>query len=188
MLRAITASVALALLVTANVHAEEPPEEDEFSRDGFYLGAYGVYAIDAYRNTGKDYDGSPGANIRIGYRGYEWFAMEAVVEWIHRFESNSPQVQSRTIIGGVNAKVYPLRGRFQPYGLVGLNGYNVDASNKSSNKDFSGTDWGFRFGVGLDIYATRNWVVGVEGSYVLGAGKLWEADYASFGVGFQYRF
>ena len=44
------------------------------------------------------------------------------------------------------------------------------------------------FGIGLDIYANRNWLVGLESSYVLGAGDLWEADYASLGVGIQYRF
>ena len=31
-------------------------------------------------------------------------------------------------------------------------------------------------------------MIGLEASYVLGAGKLWEADYASFGAGLQYRF
>jgi len=190
MLRLLATSVALTLFVAA-AHAEPPPpEEDEFSRNGFYVGAYGVFGLNAYRNTGRDYSNSPGANFRVGYRGYEWFAMEAMLEWIHRFESNDPDVQSRTIIGGVNGKVYPLRGRYQPYALIGVNGYNVDSKNDEDNKDFSGTDWGFRFGGGIDIYAHKNWVIGLEATYVLGAGsnKLWEADYASFGAGLQYRF
>ena len=187
--RVLATSVALAFLVATAAHAEAPPEEeDDFSRKGLYLGAYGVYALNAYRNTGKDYGNSPGANFRVGYRGNEWFAMEAVLEWIHNFESHSPDVQARTIIGGVNVKGYPLQGRFQPYGLIGLNGYDINSKRKTSNKDFEATDWGFRFGIGLDIYANRNWVVGLESSYVLGAGELWDADYASFGVGLQYRF
>ena len=189
MFRVFATSIALAFLVATAVHAEAPPEEEEdFSRQGLYLGVYGVYALNAYRNTGKDYGNSPGANFRLGYRGNEWFAMEAVLEWIHRFENHGPDVQTRTLIGGVNVKGYPLQGRFQPYGLIGVNGYGIKSAHKKSNEDFHDADWGFRFGIGLDIYANRNWVVGLESSYVLGAGELWDADYASFGVGLQYRF
>jgi len=188
MRRSLAIITFFTMFVATSAFAEPPPPEDDFARKGLYLGAYGVYAFNAYRDTGKDYDDSFGANVRIGYRGADWYALEAVVEWIHRFESTDPDVQARTIIGGVNAKFFPLHGRFQPYGLIGVNGYDVNSKNETKNKDFEGTDWGFRFGVGIDIYATRNWVVAVEGSYVLGAGDLWEADYGSVGMGIQYRF
>jgi len=192
--RILAISVALALLTATAARALEGDEagaqDDDFARSGWYLGAYGVYAFEAYRDTGVlDFDDSFGANFRIGYRGNEWFALEGELEWIRDFESDyMGDVKTRTLIGGVNAKLFPLGGRFQPYGLIGVNGMYVTMKDSPPGIDDSVTDWAFRFGLGLDIYATRNLVVGLEGSYVWGVGDVWEMDYASAGVGILFRF
>jgi opacity protein-like surface antigen len=192
--RILAISVALACLTGAAAHALEDDtasaQDDDFARPGWYLGAYGVYAFEAYRDTGiLDFDDSFGANFRIGYRGNEWFSLEGELEWIHNFESDFlGKVDTRVLIGGVNAKIFPLHGRFQPYGLIGVNGMYFTMKDSPPGFDDNATDWGFRFGAGLDIYATRHIVVGLEGSYVWGVGDVWERDYGSVGVGIAYRF
>jgi opacity protein-like surface antigen len=192
--RILAISVALACVIGGAAHALEDDEagaqDDDFARPGWYLGAYGVYAFEAYRDTGiLDFDDSFGANFRIGYRGNEWFSLEGELEWIHNFESEFlGKVDTRTLIGGVNARIFPLHGRFQPYGLVGVHGMYFTMKDSPPGYDDNATDWAFRFGLGLDIYATRNIVVGLESSYVWGLGDVWERDYISAGVGIIYRF
>ena len=194
MKRILAISVAIACLTGVAARAQDDDadgaQDDEFGRSGWYLGGYGVYAFEAYRSTGiLDFDDSFGANFRIGYRGNEWVALEGEIEWIRDFESDYlGKVKTRTLIGGVNAKLFPLSGRFQPYGLVGINGMYVTMKDSPPGYDDSVTDWAFRFGLGLDIYATRNVVLGLEGSYVWGVGDVWERDYASAGVGILFRF
>ena len=190
--RVLALTVTLACLTGAAAHAEEGPQDDDFARAGWYVGVYGVYALEAYRDTGGfDFDNAGAGNIRVGYRGNQWFALEAEFEWIQEFEASSgggERVEARTIIGGVNAKVYPMTGRFQPYGLVGVNGMNVRLEHRPTGLDVNGTDFAFRFGMGLDIYATRNIVVGLEGTYVWGVGDVLERDYGTIGGGILYRF
>lgn len=192
--RILAISVALACLIGAAAYAQDDDaagaQDDDFARPGWYLGAYGVYALEAYRDTGiLDFDDSAGANFRIGYRGNEWFALEGEFEWIHNFESDFlGKVDTRTLIAGANIKLFPVHGRFQPYGLIGVNGMYFTMKDSPPGFDDNATDWAFRFGLGLDIYATRNIVVGLEGSYVWGVGDVWERDYGSVGVGILYRF
>ena len=45
-----------------------------------------------------------------------------------------------------------------------------------------------RFGGGIDIYATENFAVSLNISYVLPTGDLKDLDYVSIAWGFQYRF
>jgi opacity protein-like surface antigen len=192
--RVLALSVTLACLIGTAAHAldddQDDVQDDDFARSGVYVGAYGFYAIEAYRDTGgADFDNTGGANFRIGYRGNRWFALEAEFEWIEKFEGDvAGRVDARTIIGGVNARLYPMTGRYQPYGLIGVNGMHVRVEHKPTGLDVNGTDWGFRFGMGLDIYATRHIVLGLEGTYVWGVGDVWERDYGTIGAGILYRF
>jgi opacity protein-like surface antigen len=190
--RVLVTFITLTCLTAVTARALEGSDDapaDDFARNGWYLGGYGVYAFDMYRGTNINFDGSPGANVRIGYRGYKWFALEAEVEWISGFDSNKGGgIDSRTIIGGFNGRFYPIGGRFQPYALVGVNGMNVRVDNDAGGSDSNDTDFAFRGGLGIDIYAHRNIVVGIEGSYVWGVGDVWEMDYVSVGAGILYRF
>ncbi len=189
MARLLAAALALACLcLTGGVaHAQDDAAgEDEFARTGWYLGAYGIYAMNAYRDAGVDFDDGGGFNVRLGYREREWLALEAELEW-SRF-SGDFGIDSDTIIGGVNAKLYPIGGRYQPYALIGVNGMGVIVDRLAGVPDLGGTDWAFRFGAGVDLYTTRHIVVGVEGTYVWGLGDVWEADYGTIGLGVLYRF
>jgi opacity protein-like surface antigen len=188
-----TRILALSILISFGAsiaHAEPPPPPVDYARPGWYVSAFGVYALNHYRDTqNPDYEGSPGMNIRGGYRGSEWYAIEAEIEWIYRFEDkDDDDIYNRVFIGGVNAKFYPFHERVQPYLVVGVNGMNVHAKNPPPKGDFGGTDWGFRFGLGADFYITEHIAVSLESSYVLGVGDIWKADYSSHGLGLTYRF
>ncbi len=50
------------------------------------------------------------------------------------------------------------------------------------------TGFAARFGGGIDIYATENFVVAFVVDYVFPAGDVKDLDYVSVGWGFQYRF
>ena len=84
--RILALSVTLACLTGAAAHAQDDAQEDaqedaqdeaqevaqddDFARAGWYVGVYGVYALEAYRDTGGfDFDNTGAGNIRIGYRG-----------------------------------------------------------------------------------------------------------------------
>jgi hypothetical protein len=46
----------------------------------------------------------------------------------------------------------------------------------------------FRFGLGTDIYITRNFYAALDVSYVLPADDVEKLDFVSIGWGFGYRF
>ena len=49
-------------------------------------------------------------------------------------------------------------------------------------------DFAARFGGGVDLYINRNFVVVVEGGYVLPTGNLDGMDHVLWSVGLNYRF
>ncbi|HXV35994.1 MAG TPA: hypothetical protein VEC18_02530, partial [Myxococcota bacterium] len=49
-------------------------------------------------------------------------------------------------------------------------------------------DFVFRFGAGIDLYATRNVVVSVGGNYMLPVGTLVRLDLYTIGGGVEFRF
>jgi opacity protein-like surface antigen len=171
-------------------NAQDDGEENgsDYARTGWYVGAFGSAMLNAYRTAGS-YDDSGGFDARFGYREREWLALEAELEWTH-FDGSifGTPADTDTIIGGVNAKLFPMLGRYQPYGLIGVNGMGVIVDRSAGIKDFGGTDWAFRFGAGIDVYATRNIVVAFEGTYVWGVGDVWDLDYGTVGLGVLYRF
>jgi opacity protein-like surface antigen len=90
---------------------------------------------------------------------------------------------------GLNVKWFFLKDRFQPYALGGVN-FGYTFVHDSTDPKFSGrqTDWAFRFGGGLNIFATEHVAFYIEGSYLWGVGDLWELDYAPVGAGIEYHF
>ena len=73
----------------------------DFDRRGFYLGANGVAGVDLFSKAienavqdtlllpvSVDVDPAAGFNVRVGYRLFSWFAMEANYEYINGFDTN----------------------------------------------------------------------------------------------------
>ena len=200
---------ASAIVLVAGAAGAEPAPEPDYARPGWYLGATVFYAISDYsldtRELGVSppqpaginprFDDTAGVDARGGYRFGERFAVEFDYQWQAGFDSTAPAIapplEIDTHLLSLNAKLFALTGRWQPYALVGgsLLIVNTEIVSSAFKKPFD-IDTGFapRFGVGLDYYLDENWSVVVEGTYAVPVGDVRDANMGSVGLGIQYRF
>lgn len=214
---AIGASVASGVFVTlvctaAAINADDEAAEKEYARPGWQLGVGGSYAIETFEDDvdvppvpgpppSVSVDDSFGIQGRAGYRCHERFSADVEVEWIHGFDADASQSgvgkiakgEIEPIVVTANLKGYLLTGRYQPFLLVGGGFMRADETvhDTSAALGLSDSDdklrLAFRFGGGVDLYATRHIVLSAEADYVLPTGSL-DYDYVSVGLGLQYRF
>jgi opacity protein-like surface antigen len=181
------------MLGAVSVQAE--PELDraqqEFDRDGWYVGVGASYAKE---NIDGIDDDDFGINGYFGYRFLRYFAAECEVEWIRRFEEPYVEVD-RVWTVQANGKAYLPLGRFQPFvsagmGLVQARVRLVDvpaAASVTLQTRQKGA-FGGRLGGGLDVYITESVVFSVSAKYTMATGGLDGFEYVSAGGGLQYRF
>jgi len=167
------------------------------TRDGWYFGAQWNMGLEDWKIPGATVDptatvaNSQGLSAYIGWRFLESWGIDFQYEWQHGFATTFSGAA-----GEANAHVLTLNGRYyipfipferiQPYGLVGLGLFQTsrtDGALKTAKGDFTG-----RFGGGLDIYLTKNWVIEGSGTFVLPTGAQNDQRYWSIGAGLQYRF
>jgi hypothetical protein len=150
-----------------------------------------------------DSDSGGGLNFKVGRRCHSRVAVEFEVEWIDKFKGTIKEPTagdvtnvkfSPIVVTTVNVKGYLLTGRYQPYALLGV-GMLALRSASSNVTDGPGKEYqqdtgmlALRFGGGIDVYATRNWVVTGGVDYVYSATNIDHMNYISVGVGVQYRF
>jgi len=195
--------------------ADDEVDKDDFARRGWLVGLGGNYAVETFRDDAEaDFrkelgfpvslsaDNSLGVNGRVGYRCHRYFSAEVEVEWNH-FDSvlTEPGYHPtdngfEPVVVTANAKGYFLTGRYQPFLLLGAGvmsdrrwgNFREDAPLEFDLKNKMQHEFAFRFGGGIDLYATKHVVVSLEADYVLPFGDLKTRDYISVSWGFQYRF
>ncbi len=180
-------------------------------------GSYGVETFEDEKESWFQGEGSPdelgpdvrlsvdnslGVNGRVGYRCHRYFSAEVEVEW-NSFSSDLTQpgfdrlanVVSEPVVVTANAKGYFLTGRYQPFLLLGAGVMSADIELRdpvglefTGLKSTSENEFAFRFGGGIDLYATEHVVVSLEADYVLPFRSLDTLDYITVSWGFQYRF
>jgi opacity protein-like surface antigen len=200
-------SLVILSLIAAAAHAESAPPE--YDRVGWYLGLGGYYAISDFdlstsdldvvppepANTDPDFGGSGGVDFRAGYRAFSLWAFEFDYQWQAGYDSKEssvdPLLEIDTHLLSLNAKLFALSGRWQPYALLGasLLIFNTEIVDDAFKKPWD-LSVGFapRFGAGVDFWIDENWGVMVEGTYIVPVGVLDGANMGSVGAGFQYRF
>ena len=145
-----------------------------------YVSVAGVYGICNFSPTtggatgscSDNLDNSFGLNLRAGFRFNRWIAVEGMIEWMSGFDvkaqnpaPGSPQDLSADALAfTLNAKVYPLEGRIQPYALLGLGGLNTWL-NSDQGQSATFTSFVGRMGVGVDVYITTNLALTGEFAY-----------------------
>jgi opacity protein-like surface antigen len=182
--------------------SEAPPAQHDFTRDGWYVQAQGIYALEnfgdsgGYGTRGIDVDDTQGFNIEVGYRVAQLFGLGAEFEWTYAFESSGDLLKIGTQNVGIPFRLYPLArlfdpgamaNRFQPF--IKLSPTWQWADREIAGIDDSG-EGGFvgRMGAGLDIYLTDNFVFVMSGLYNWPTCAIDSLGYWSFGAGLQYRF
>ena len=181
-------------------------ENNDPARSGPMLGMGATYAHANFDGVGESAPNTPagqgqkeidardsgGYNLHVGYRYNRWTASDLHIERYQKFNAdNSAGKDVGQVNGwalGLDQKVYLLPGRFQPNALIGINYLNMETNVKNAanpNKTDDGP--ALRFGAGLDIYATTNFVVTTDVSYMLGLGQTNGYDMVLVSLGFLYR-
>lgn len=193
---------------------EPPPPQHDFTRDGWYVQAQGIYALEnfgekgGYSTGGLDVDDTFGFNIEAGYRVAQLFALGAEFEWTYSFENDKQSVGGAPPsdtgdllrIGiqnvGIPFRIYPLArlfdpgamaNRVQPFIKLSPTWQWADREELRQEKEGKGGFVG-RMGGGLDIYLTENFVLVTSALYNWPTGNIDSLGYWSFGAGLQYRF
>lgn len=171
--------MAAALLVAAAGTARADEEAKPFGGQAPYASFGGVFGIENNSSSlgsgVSDYGGlsdSGGYDIRVGYNLRDWVAIEGEWQSLLSFSTdgvdpftlnNLPAVEARML--SFNGRFMPLSGRVQPYGLLGMGWYNVQADRVANNLHESA--FAMRFAVGVLAYITERTGVAIEAAYIL---------------------
>jgi len=153
-----------------------------------------------------------------GYRCHSRFSVGATIEYFGGFDTSWRGVYGEgsddidMFAMTTDIKGYLMTGRYQPYLLVGGGTMHIktDVTNQNGigttfknpftpppvnlpniasvtqSRDY--TDFVFRLGGGIDVYATDNVVVNIGASYLLPLGEVSGLDLFTVGGGIEYRF
>lgn len=190
--RALAASTLFCFVLcgsaaSADESGDEKVEPD-FAHNGTYLQAGGTNAIEVFRDLGPlsaESADAQGFNLRWGRRSNERIAIEGQFEWLNDFVLSGPGGGSGsfdTVALSVNAKVFALTGRVQPYALLGM-GTLITSGPATSEVGFMG-----RLGAGVDVWVTEALAISLEAGYVLPSGRTRNFDHVAVAWSFVYRF
>jgi opacity protein-like surface antigen len=189
------ALVLACVLMLANAAiAEEGPEPPPYARPGAYVSLGGVAGLPNFDDPLPNPSAGGGVDARLGYRVGARTAIELAYTGTfgstNRFPGPPPRKsQFATHLVAANARVFMATERIQPYVLVGM-GALISHSKLVGPAPGSSTQaaYAVRLGAGTDVYASEHWVVEIEGSYVIGTGRLEHRDYGLVGASAMYRF
>ena len=140
--------------------------QSDLARISPYASIAGAYN---WRNTAAG-DESGGVNGRIGMRVWERLAVEFEGDW------QGKRPQSYTL--GGNLKGYWMKGRIQPFMLVGGSYWDLDKGH---------TGPGVRAGGGVDGYVNDHIYLTTGVEYVWGVGDMDRFNYATLYLGVGFR-
>jgi opacity protein-like surface antigen len=210
-----TVAAMVGALVCSSVALGLQPSDDtsEFERKGWFVNLAGTYAVEKFESSigdelsgavgepvNAETDDSLGLNVGGGYRCHRYLSTELELEWIDEFQTD---FSGTDVIGSAdpdpmtittNFKGYLPFGRFQPYALAG-GGIIFTTVPARAVTTAGPIEWeekvrafAFRFGGGLDFYATEHIVLNIGAEQVIPVSADLDLNYISVGWGIQYRF
>jgi hypothetical protein len=205
-------STILCTLTTMFSWGEDDSPDEGFDRKGMFIGVTGGYAGENFSdrpveditdifgaNTSASADDTWSVKGRGGYRCHPRYSVGVTFEYFGGFDTEwsgddgrgSDDIGIFTVTADI--KGYLLTGRYQPYLLFGGGVMGVDT--RVSNRSRGGViqsrdpkDFTFRFGGGLDLYATEHVVVNVDANYLVPLGSVSGTQVYTVGWGMEYRF
>jgi opacity protein-like surface antigen len=184
-LRALTLGLTFILLAALPAVAED----NEYNREGSYLGIGGLYALENASGNWSGAGDTGGLGFTIGYRMVPQMSWEFGGSWLDQFTFKTGEdVAVGTMT--VAARIYLVElfdrelmgGRLQPY-AVGNGGVMI--GRIGGDAQIGGA---FGGGVGTDYYVTPNWVVNANVQYYANKGDFDNLQYVGFMLGAMYRF
>jgi opacity protein-like surface antigen len=143
-------------------------------------------------------DDSWSVNGHGGYRCHPRYSVGATLEYFGGFDTQWTGITGTgsddidVFVATTDIKGYLLTGRYQPYLLLGGGamyiGTKVTNSTTGVTQSRNFTDFVFRFGGGLDFYATDHVVVNIGANYLAPLGEVSGVDLYTVGGGIEYRF
>jgi opacity protein-like surface antigen len=137
-----------------------------------YFMAGGVYALENVSGVPGGLSDSGGYDLRGGYGVHEMVDLEIQWQSLLSFSrdsvdpitgNNDPALEARML--SFNGRFSPLTGRFQPYAMMGMGWFNVQA-DRSNNQEHK-SSFAMRFGLGLATFFTERLGFNVEAGYIL---------------------
>lgn len=178
--RLVVPMLALTCLLWAGAAGAEA--DSEYVREGGYIAAAGVFALENTSQEYSDLDNTGGVQARFGYRLAPQLGFELFGEWLG-YQGENPGAF------GVNMKLYPveffdtslLGGVVQPYvmGSAGFIWVDKGGTNVGGN---------FRGGGGLDVYLSEHVFLFGEVHYSGAGGVPSGIESTNFLAGGGWRF
>ncbi len=163
---ACAALMAGAIFVcAAPSQAVAADDADDNTRSTFFVSAGGNYVP-----TEEFSSGTPlGFNFGFGARFNRWVSGELEAEWFNEERGHNP------FMIGANAKIYPLTGPLQAYGLIGAGGLTLD--NEPIGM--------MRVGAGAEYYVTDTLGIVLETTYLRHFSSSFDLVSVSWGLTFR---
>ena len=184
-LRALTLALTIILLAALPAGAAD----NEYTREGSYLGIGGIIALENASNNWASSGHTGGLDFTIGYRMVPQMSWELGGSWLNEFTFTTGQKVS---VGTVTiaVKIYLvelfdralLGGKLQPY-AIGNAGMMVGSIG--GNGKIGGA---FGGGLGTEYYVTPNWAVNANVQYHANEGSYDDLNYVGIMLGAIYRF
>jgi opacity protein-like surface antigen len=169
---AVTAHAADDVTVTETTTTATTTDAKVFGGKVPYFMAGGVYAIENADTVEGGLSDSGGYDLRFGYGVHEMADIEIQWQSLLSFKRDSvdpvtlqpdPDLEARML--SFNGRFSPLEGRFQPYAMMGMGWFNVQA-DRSTNQDHK-SSFAMRFGLGVATFVTERFGLNLEAGYIL---------------------
>ncbi|MFN0059652.1 MAG: outer membrane beta-barrel protein [Planctomycetota bacterium] len=170
-----------------------PDPEAGFAHIGPYIGGGYTHSLEDFDGLGAGVkaDDSHGLNLKFGYRGSEYAAIEADYSDLFGYDLNTTSPSEiEGYVGTVNLKLFPTAtlsfNRLQPYVFGGIGYVALDAANYD-------TALATRYGIGADLYLTQTTLFYAEFGAVNPGNQgstdnLHDFDSVNLNFGVQFRF
>jgi len=154
-----------------------------WDRGGYFIGAFGHYAIEVGDRVGSktEFASGGGASIRVGMKHDRFWSTEVSGFWTSKFKRDGDEYGGWGV--SLGERFYFSRRRFQPYigahvGLVQLHGEAFD-----HNKTFGFSP---KFNTGVDFFITETLNVELDITYYYMVRAVKGADFVTVGLGMNW--